>query len=80
MGYCVISVIDDYSIRLSGDLSELCAAMTEKRLSDYQDLNSGSKAIGGFVLGGGELSDARFSIALGPQSGSMRLQIQSVDL
>ena len=73
MGYCVISVIDDYSVMLSGDLSELCAIMTEKQLSDYQDLGSDSKAIAKFALGDNDLSDARFSITLGPQSGSMRL-------
>jgi len=73
MGYCIVRLVDDHSIKLSGNIQDLYDFFYTKTLDDYPLVKSNDRALRNFVLGGSTtLSDARFSIALGSRSGSMR--------
>lgn len=88
-GFCILSILkpedsdSEYTnaIKLSGDLSALTRFMSQH----YSDvaISSNDRSLADFSLKEAKqtncLSDAFFSIALGPCSGSMRLQIESVD-
>ena len=79
-GYCIVGLVNDYTIKLSGDITDLYDFYHNGQLNDY-DISGNFRAISSFVFGNdmSTTRNARFSISLGSQSGSMRFVIESVD-